>query len=141
KKFGSAKVIWLPCLLTSLRLTIFSACGYGKGRNSTASTMLKIAVFAPMPNASVSTATAVKPGFFSNWRKAKRRSLNIARRAHQSFASRWMAPGRYGFQLVRAQLAIWLKRAHVIESKLLCITCAIDQTKGELFTTSGERKT
>src|SRR5258707_12143743 len=34
-----------------------------------------MAVFAPMPSASVSTATAVKPGFFSNWRKAKRRSF------------------------------------------------------------------
>src|SRR6266581_4408588 len=33
-------------------------------------TKLKIAVFAPMPSASVSTATVVKPGFFSNWRKA-----------------------------------------------------------------------
>src|SRR5207249_5295931 len=36
---------------------------------------LKIAVFAPMPSASVSTATAVKPGFFSNWRKANLRSF------------------------------------------------------------------
>src|SRR5213596_775915 len=34
-----------------------------------------MAVVAPMPSASVSTATAVKPGFFSNWRKAKRRSF------------------------------------------------------------------
>ena len=40
-------------------------------------TTLKIAVFAPIPSARVSTATAVKPGFFSSWRKAKRRSLNI----------------------------------------------------------------
>src|SRR5882762_3151540 len=30
---------------------------------------------APMPSASVSTATAVKPGFFSNWRKANLRSF------------------------------------------------------------------
>src|SRR6266446_10581358 len=37
-----------------------------------------MAVFAPMPNARVSTATAVKPGFFSNWRKAKRRSCSVA---------------------------------------------------------------
>src|SRR5438094_697284 len=36
---------------------------------------VKIAVFAPMPSASVSTATAVKPGFFSNWRKANLRSF------------------------------------------------------------------
>src|SRR5256885_3808229 len=31
---------------------------------------LKMAVFAAMPSASVSTATAVKPGFFSSWRMA-----------------------------------------------------------------------
>src|SRR5687767_973882 len=37
--------------------------------------MLKIAVFAPMPSASVSTATAVKPGFFSNCRKANLKSF------------------------------------------------------------------
>src|ERR1041385_7874892 len=43
--------------------------------------MLKIAVFAPMPSASVSTAMAAKPGFFSSWRKAKRRSF-IAKGLH-----------------------------------------------------------
>jgi hypothetical protein len=31
-------------------------------------TKLNIAVFAPMPRASVATATAVKPGFFANIR-------------------------------------------------------------------------
>ena len=39
----------------------------------------EMAVFAPMPSASVSTATAVKPGFFNNWRKANLRSF-MARR-------------------------------------------------------------
>src|SRR5439155_12975942 len=43
---------------------------------------LKIAVFAPMPSASVSTATAVKPGFLSNWRKANLRSF-ITQRHHR----------------------------------------------------------
>src|SRR5438552_13565697 len=38
-----------------------------------------MAVFAPMPNASVSTATAVKPGFFSNWRKANFKSFTGGR--------------------------------------------------------------
>src|SRR5207302_155717 len=38
-------------------------------------TTLKMAVFAPIPSASVSTATAVKPGFFSNWRKANFKSF------------------------------------------------------------------
>ena len=36
---------------------------------------LKIVVLTPMPSASVSTATAVKPGFFTSIRKAKRRSF------------------------------------------------------------------
>src|SRR6266498_1455333 len=39
--------------------------------------MLKIAVLNPMPSASVSTATAVKPGFFNNWRKANLRSFIV----------------------------------------------------------------
>src|SRR2546427_7802329 len=47
----------------------------GNGRSSTALTTLKMAVFAPMPSASVSTATAVKPGFFSNCRMANFRSF------------------------------------------------------------------
>ncbi len=47
----------------------------GGGRSSTALTTLKIAAFAPMPSASVSTTTVVKPGFFSNWRKANLRSF------------------------------------------------------------------
>jgi hypothetical protein len=40
-------------------------------------TTLKMAVFAPMPSASVSTATAVKPGFFNSWRKANLRSFMV----------------------------------------------------------------
>lgn len=47
----------------------------GSGLSNTASTMLNTAVVAPMPRASVSTATAVKPGFFNNWRKANLRSF------------------------------------------------------------------
>src|SRR5205814_10496324 len=40
-------------------------------------TRLKIVVFAPMPSASVSTTTEVKPGFFSNWRKANFKSFMV----------------------------------------------------------------
>ena len=40
----------------------------------TALMTLNIAVLEPIPSASVSTATAVKPGFLSNWRSAKRKS-------------------------------------------------------------------
>jgi hypothetical protein len=45
----------------------------GNARNSSVFKRVNIAVFAPMPSAS-EIATVVKPGFFSNWRKAKRRS-------------------------------------------------------------------
>src|SRR5437879_5764983 len=48
--------------------------GKGNGRSSTPYTTVKIAVLAPMPRASVKTATAVKPGFFASIRKAYRKS-------------------------------------------------------------------
>src|SRR5256885_1829103 len=48
--------------------------GYGSGLRSTGFTALKMAVLAPIPRASVSTATAVKPGLFASVRTAKRRS-------------------------------------------------------------------
>jgi hypothetical protein len=40
----------------------------GNGRSISASITLKIAVFAPMPRASVMTAINVKPGLFHNIR-------------------------------------------------------------------------
>src|SRR5258708_27875829 len=52
---------------------IRSASGYGSGRRRTALTMLKIAVFAPIPRASVTIATAAKPGFLRNCRSASRK--------------------------------------------------------------------
>jgi hypothetical protein len=54
-----------------------SDCGYGSGRSKTASTTLKIAVLAPMPNASVSTVTTANPGLRNSVRIAKRRSLSM----------------------------------------------------------------
>ena len=51
-----------------------SACGKGSGLSSTPFTTLKIAAFIPIPSASVSTATAVKPRFFVRVRRAKRMS-------------------------------------------------------------------
>src|SRR5437667_8792358 len=62
-------------LISSQIMTRRPASKYGNGRIRTASTALKMAVFAPMPSANVSTATAVKPGFFSSWRKANFRSF------------------------------------------------------------------
>jgi len=49
--------------------------GIGGRRSNMPFTRLKIAVFAPMPRASVRTATDVKPGFFSNLRKANFKSF------------------------------------------------------------------
>ena len=46
----------------------------GRSRTSTWSISEKIAVLAPMPRASVSTTTAVKPGFLTKLRRAWRRS-------------------------------------------------------------------
>src|SRR6266513_5015913 len=68
--------------LTEAIRTSRSGSRYGSGRSNTALTTLKMAVFAPMPSASVSTATAVKPGFFRSWRKANLRSF-ITQRFHR----------------------------------------------------------
>src|SRR5262245_52061809 len=46
------------------------------GLSSTALTTLNMAVFAPMPNASIKTAIKVNPGCFSNIRAPKRRSCH-----------------------------------------------------------------
>lgn len=40
-------------------------------------TTLKIAVLAPIPTASVITATVAKPGFFNSWRMANLRSFML----------------------------------------------------------------
>jgi len=45
------------------------------GSNTAVLTTLTMAVVAPMPSASVSTATEVKPGFLSNWRRANLKSF------------------------------------------------------------------
>jgi hypothetical protein len=53
----------------SPRATSRPASGKGRGRSSTPFMKLKMAVFAPIPSASVSTATAEKPGFFKSERQ------------------------------------------------------------------------
>src|SRR5262249_19489687 len=57
-----------------------SSCGFatGSARNRMASISWKIAVFAPIPRASDSTATAVNIGFRRSWRSPNLRSLIIA---------------------------------------------------------------
>src|ERR1043166_9637042 len=57
--------------------TSSSACGYGNPRSSTAFTVLKMAVFAPMPSASTSNATVANPRLLFKVRKAKRTSWAI----------------------------------------------------------------
>ena len=49
-------------------------CGNGSGSSSTPLTTLKIAVLAPMPNASVRMATIAKPGARTTLRTAQRTS-------------------------------------------------------------------
>ncbi len=44
--------------------------GTGRGRSNIASAALNTAQFAPMPMASETTATTVKPGFFNVMRQA-----------------------------------------------------------------------
>src|SRR5947208_4417322 len=56
-------------------VTSLSGSRNGSGRIRTESTTAKMTTLALTQSASVSTATAVKPGFFSNWRKANFRSF------------------------------------------------------------------
>ena len=58
------------CLLDSFIRTRRDGSRYGSGRSRTAFTTEKMAVFAPMPSASVIAATAVKPGLFASIRSA-----------------------------------------------------------------------
>src|SRR5262245_49079033 len=62
-------------------------------------------ILAPIPSAIVSTATAVKPGFFSNWRKAKRKSF-----MNQRF---WICDRKRN-ALVRSSLVRGLYQCHLI---------------------------
>src|SRR5262249_13374473 len=55
--------------------TIRSWSGKGRGLISIACTVLKIAVFAPMPSARVHTAIAAKPGLLMRLLPAKRKAL------------------------------------------------------------------
>jgi hypothetical protein len=52
----------------SQTITSRSGSANGSGRSSTALTTEKIAELAPMPKASATTATSVKPGFFKSIR-------------------------------------------------------------------------
>ena len=70
KKLAGAGVLRgkLAALLSSQTMTTRSGSANGSGRSSTASTVEKIAVLAPIPRASAPTATAVNPG---EWRSSR----------------------------------------------------------------------
>ena len=70
-KFPGAGVLRgkLAAEFSSQTITTRSGSAKGSGRRSTASTVEKIAVLAPMPRASAPTATAVNPGA---WRSSLR---------------------------------------------------------------------
>ena len=57
-------------------ITSRSGSSTGRSRRRTWSIRVKIAVLAPMPRARVSTTTRVKAGFFTNARRASRRSCS-----------------------------------------------------------------
>src|SRR5215217_1425546 len=57
--------------------TSCSACGTGMGCSRTELTTAKMAAFAPMHTASVSTAVTEKPRSLSSMRTAKRRSVSM----------------------------------------------------------------
>jgi hypothetical protein len=61
---------------SSHNITSRSGAANGSGLRSTALTRLKMAVFAPMPSASVNTAMTVNPGRFNSMRKPKRMSCH-----------------------------------------------------------------
>ena len=62
EKLPWGEVVW--------KMTIRSGSGYATGLSSTALTMEKMAVLAPMPSASAPTAARVKPGLLRNARMA-----------------------------------------------------------------------
>src|SRR5262249_52625124 len=73
RKFGKETDLCGDSLEVSAIAKSCSGCGNGSAFKSTPLTTLKMAVFAPIPRASVKIATTENTGFLINWRKAKRR--------------------------------------------------------------------
>src|SRR6185312_5025970 len=72
-----AKFLVTPCFWNAEVInTSLSESGNGRGFNITASTMLKIAVFAPMPKARVNRDMTVNAGDLRSVRSPKRRSCS-----------------------------------------------------------------
>src|SRR5439155_16056234 len=83
----------------------------GRGRKNWSSSKVNNARFAPMPSASVNTATAVKPGFFSSWQKAKRRSCNNMCMAASDVIE--FGHGTLVLNVTRVQSRGWLEEQNV----------------------------
>src|SRR5262249_25601656 len=87
-KFAAETSFCLFCGLLSHIDTMRSVSLNGSRRNSTAFTILKMAVLAPMASASVETAINVKPCSFTNIREQERRSgRNVRRAPHKSITN------------------------------------------------------
>jgi hypothetical protein len=78
----SVPFFWSVFVFACHTRTICSGRAYGSGSSSTPFTTVKIAVVAPMPNISVSSTTAVKPGVRRIERNANPTSCRSA--SHQS---------------------------------------------------------
>ena len=75
----TSPVVKRPSVAGVSRENNSSGCGYGSGRSTAAFTVLKMAVVAPMPTASVRIAAKAKPGCRRIERKLNRRSVSMAR--------------------------------------------------------------
>lgn len=84
----------------------------GKGRRSSASARLKIALLAPMPMASESAAIAVNPGFLANRRKAWRISCSICLKNTQS--------GRHSSLILKRLGVQWFTWPAAVSLSMLC---------------------
>src|SRR6266536_4658493 len=73
----NGRLISLPVRDLSPAVMCTTRCGSAKGspRRKRSFIKLKIAVFSPIPNASVMTASTVKPGDLRSWRRANFRSF------------------------------------------------------------------
>src|SRR5712691_1084352 len=115
----------------SLTCTKSSGCWYGNGRSTTELTTLKIAVFAPIPNARVSIVIAAKPGLLSRLLIPNRMSLNKFSISHH-FPT-------LGFTCVAVQLCLVHSNIRDLHSMIAFPIPSISYQRSRLFLFQGER--